>query len=51
MKRSSFLKENHVFNEEDNPSNEIVTIEEGLDAIEVDGIGNLVDLSRLTLID
>ena len=48
MKRSSFfLEENHVFVEKDNPSDKVVTIEEELDAVEVDGIGNLVDIPRL----
>ena len=43
MKRSSFIcEESHVFIEEGNPSNQVVTIEEGLDAVEVDDIGNLV---------
>ena len=52
MERSSFIwEENHVFIEEDNPSDKVVTIEEELDAAEVDGIGNLVDLPRLMFID
>ena len=52
MKYSSFIcKENYVFNEEDNPSDKVVTIEEGLDAVDLDGIGNLVDLPRLMFID
>ena len=42
MKRSIFICEkNHVFIEEDNVSDKVVTIEEELDAVEVDGIGNL----------
>ena len=39
MKRSSFIfKENHVFIEEDYPSDKVVTIEEEQNAVEVDGI-------------
>ena len=50
MKRSSFIcEENHVFIEEENPSDKVVTIEEELDAVQVDGIGNLVDLPGLML--
>ena len=43
MKRSSFIFErNHVFiEEEDNPSDKVVTIEEKLDANYIGGIGNL----------
>ena len=38
-KRSSFIfKENHVFIEEDYPSDKVVTIEEEQNAVEVDGI-------------
>ena len=46
--RCSFIfKENHVFIEkEDNPSENVVIVEEKLD-----GIGNLQDLSRLLSID
>ena len=52
MKHSSFIcEENHDFIEEDNPSDKVVTIEEELDAVEVDFIGNLVDLPRLMFID
>ena len=48
MKRSSFIfEERHVFIEKDNPSDKVVTIEEELNAVEVDGIANLVDLPRL----
>ena len=35
-------KKNHVFIEEDNPSNKVVTMEEALYDIKVDRIGNLV---------
>ena len=53
MKQSSFIfKENHVFIEEDdNPLDKVVTVEEELDGIDIDGIGNLVDLHRLMFID
>ena len=52
MSRSSVFKENHVFIEEkDNPSDKVVMVEEELDDIDMDGIGNLVDLPRLMLID
>ena len=33
---------NHVFIEEDNPSNKVVTMEEALYDVKVDRIGNLV---------
>ena len=48
MIRSSFIfKEHHVFiEEEDNPSDKVVIVEE-----ELDGTGNLVDLSKLMFID
>ena len=43
MKGSIFVCEkNQVFIEENNPSSKVVTIEEELDAVAVDGIGNLV---------
>ena len=52
MKRPIFICEkNHVFIEEDNPLDKVATIEEELDAAEVDGIGNLVDLPWLMFID
>ena len=52
MKRSSFIfEESHLFIEEDNPSDKVVTIAEELHAVEVDGIGNLVDLPRLMFMD
>ena len=38
----SFAKINHVFIEEDNSSSKVVTMEEELDAVKVDRIGNLV---------
>ena len=43
MKGLMFVCEkNQVFIEENNPSSKVVTIEEELHAITVDGIGNLV---------
>ena len=52
MKLSSFTcEENHIFIEEDNPSDKFVTIEEELDMVEVGGIENLFVLPRLMLID
>ena len=55
MIRLSFVfKENHVFTEEeDNLSDKIVIVEEELDGIiiDVNGIGNLMDLPRLMFID
>ena len=43
---SSFIfEENHVFIEgETLQSNNVVTVEEELDGIDIDGIGNLLDL-------
>ena len=35
-------EKNDVFIEEDNPSSKVVTMEEELDAVKVDRIGNLV---------
>ena len=52
MRRSSIFKENRIFIEEkDNPSDKVVIVEEELDDVDIDGIGNLVDLPRLMLID
>ena len=43
MKRSSFIcEENQVSIEEDNLSEKVVTTEEELDPVDVDGNGNLV---------
>ena len=39
---SIFICENHAFIEKDNPSSKVVTIQEELDAVKVDRIGNLV---------
>ena len=45
MRRSSSIsKENHVFIEK-----EVVMFEEELDGIDIDAIGNLVDLPRLIM--
>ena len=51
MRYSSFiLEENHVFIEEENPLQ--FNIAEGeQDGIDIDGIGNLMDLSKLMFID
>ena len=35
-------EKNHIFTEEDNPSGKVVTMEEALDDVKVDRIGNLV---------
>ena len=52
MRRSSFIvKENHVFIEEDNPSDKVIMVEEELDGIDINGIENSVDLPRLMFID
>ena len=43
MEGSIFICEkNHVFIEEDSPSNKVVTMEEALYDVKVDRIGNLV---------
>ena len=48
---SSFIfNENHVLIDEDNPSEKTVIVEEELDGIDGDGIGNLEDLLKLVLI-
>ena len=51
MKRLSFnFKENQVFiEEEDNPSDKVITVVEELDGIDIGGIENLVNLPRLML--
>ena len=53
MARSTLIfKKSHVFLEkEDNPSNKVVTVEEELDGIDIDGIGNLVALPTLVFIN
>ena len=51
MKLSSFIcKENHVFIEEGKLPDKVITIEEELDAAEVDCIGILVGFHRLMLV-
>ena len=49
MRRSSSIfKENHVFTEEEeNRSDKVFVVEEELDGIDIDSIGNLVDLPSL----
>ena len=45
MRRSSLIfKENRVFTEEENTSDKVVIVEEELDGINIDGIGNLLDI-------
>ena len=49
---SSIFKENHVsIEEEDNPSDKVVIVEEELDSADIDAIENLLDLPRLMFID
>ena len=50
---SKFIfEENHVFIEEETPqSNKVVTVEEEVDGIDIDGIANLMDLPGLMFID
>ena len=51
MRRACFVFiGNHLFIGEDNRSEKIVMIGEELDGIDVDGIGNLVDLSAIIFI-
>ena len=49
MKGSTFtFHVNHIFIEEEhNPSQKVVTIGEKLDGIDIDGVGNLMDLPRM----
>ena len=45
MKRPSFIfEENQLSIEEDKPSDLVATIEKELDVVEVDSIGNVLDL-------
>ena len=46
-----FPKKSRAFIEEDNHSKKVVIVEEGLDGIDIDDIGNLEDLPSLVLID
>ena len=48
---SFIFKENHVFNEKENPSQKVVIVEKELDDIDIDDIVNLEDLPELVLID
>ena len=49
---SSFIfNENQVIIKEDNPSQKVVIVEEELDDIDLDGIGNLEYIPRLVFID
>ena len=49
---SLILKENYVFiEEENNPLDKVGIFEEELYGIDIDGIGNLMDLARLLFID
>ena len=45
-----FWKKSH-FHGRKNPSNKVVTVEEELDGINIDDIGNLLDFPRLMFID
>ena len=45
------FKKNHGFIEEDNPSEKVVIVEEELNRVDIDDIGNLVDLLRFVFID
>ena len=52
MYLSSFIfKQNQVFNEEDNPSQKVVIVDEELDDIDVNDIGYLEGLPRLAFIN
>ena len=46
-----FKKKQSLFIEEDNPSDKAVTIEEDLEAVEVDGMESLMNLPRLMFVD
>ena len=46
---SFIFRDNHVFNEEDNLSQETVITDKELNDIDIDDIGSLQDLSRLEL--
>ena len=45
-----FSKKSHVLIEEDSPSEKIVIVEEELDGIDRDDVGNLEDLLKLVLV-
>ena len=46
-----FSKKNHGFIEEDNPSEKVVTVEEKLNFVDLDDIGDFGGLPRLVFID
>ena len=46
-----FSKKNHGFIEEDNPSEKVVTVEEKLNVVDMDDIGDFGGLRRLVFID
>ena len=48
---SFFFQKTGAFIEEDNPSEKNVIVEEGLDGIDIDDIGNLEDSPKLVFID
>ena len=45
------FSKNRAFIEEDNPSEKNVIVEEGLDGVDIDDVGNLEDSLRLLFID
>ena len=47
---SSFIL-NHGFIDKDNPSEKVVTVEEELNRVDINDIGDLQDLPRLVFID
>ena len=49
MKRSSFIFEKNHFRWRRNPTNTVITVEEEIEWIGADGIGNLIDLPRQTM--
>ena len=52
MSFSSFIfKDNHVFNEEDTPSQKVAIAKEELNDTDIDDIRNLEDLLRFVFID
>ena len=52
IETSFIFEENHVFIEEETAeSNKVVTVDEELDGIDIDGIGNLLDLPGLMFIN
>ena len=48
---SFHFQKSHAFIEENNPSEENDIVEEGIDGIDIDEIGNLEDSPRLVFID